>query len=164
MSSSAPLHDAIKPLKWLLGKWESVQGEGFYPTIKNFSLKETIAFSNVGEPMMQFSSSSRDANNKPFQSECGFLQVNVGTKRAAFLSSISIGVVEMAEGEVNGTELSLESTSVSNVWFANEPKTTKITRTFKLINENTLEQKVSMATTKTPDLAPHLKIQYKKIQ
>ncbi|XP_071501867.1 peroxynitrite isomerase THAP4-like [Diadema antillarum] len=164
MTSSAPLHDAVKPLKWLLGKWESVQGEGFYPTIQPFSLKESITFSNVGLPMMQFSSSALDVKNKPFHSECGFLQVNVGTKRAAFLSSVSNGVVEMAEGEVNGTELSLESTSVSNVWFAKGPKTTKITRTFKLINANTLEQKMSMATSVTPDLAPHFQIQYKKIE
>ncbi|XP_071501857.1 peroxynitrite isomerase THAP4-like [Diadema antillarum] len=163
MSSSGPaLHDAVRPLEWLLGKWESVKAEGFYPTIKPFDYKESLVFSHIGQPMLNFSFSSHDPNNKPMHNESGFLRVNVGTNKVAFLSAQNIGVVEIEEGEVNGTELCLDSTSVSSVSFGKEPKTTKIARTFKLIDENTLEQNVAMATSRTPELLPHLKVQYKK--
>ena len=52
-STEKPLHEAIKPLSWLLGKWTG-QGKGIYPTIEDFDYLEELEFSTVGQPMLQF--------------------------------------------------------------------------------------------------------------
>jgi len=50
-----PLHDAIKPLAWLLGKWRAVEATAVYPTMKkSFSYGEEIEFFHVGQPNIQF--------------------------------------------------------------------------------------------------------------
>lgn len=163
ISMTAPLHDAAQQLGWLLGTWESQKAEGFYPSIQPFNYKETLEFSHIGQPMLNFSASSSTPENKPLHRESGFLRVNVGTNHVAYISAQNIGVVEIEEGKVNGNEISLESTGVHSTSFGKEPKTTKIARTFKLIDDSTLEQTVSMATSKNPDLAPHLNVTYKKV-
>lgn len=53
LSTDVPLHEAAKPLQWLLGKWKG-QGKGIYPTIKDFEYIEDLEFFHVGQPMLQF--------------------------------------------------------------------------------------------------------------
>lgn len=53
LSTDVPLHEAAKPLQWLLGKWKG-QGKGIYPTIKYFEYIEDLEFFHVGQPMLQF--------------------------------------------------------------------------------------------------------------
>ena len=48
------MHDAIKPLAWLLGKWKSTEGKGYFPTIKDFAYIEELEFFHVGQPNIQF--------------------------------------------------------------------------------------------------------------
>lgn len=54
MSKSALAHDAIKPLCWLLGKWRSLNGQGYFPTITDFKYIEELEFFHVGQPNIQF--------------------------------------------------------------------------------------------------------------
>lgn len=49
-----PMHDMIKPLSWILGKWRGEGGIGKYPTIKDFKYDEEIEFTHVGQPNIQF--------------------------------------------------------------------------------------------------------------
>ena len=49
-----PLNDVVKPLSWLLGKWQSVEALGYYPTIKDFKYEEELEFTHVGQPNIQF--------------------------------------------------------------------------------------------------------------
>lgn len=51
--TDAPLHNAAKPLEWLIGKWKG-QGKGIYPTIQDFDFLEELEFFHVGQPMLQF--------------------------------------------------------------------------------------------------------------
>jgi hypothetical protein len=48
------MHEMLKPLSWLLGKWRSEGGKCFYPTIKNLDYGEEAEFFQVGQPNIQF--------------------------------------------------------------------------------------------------------------
>lgn len=53
------LNPVLLPLEWLLGTWESDEpGEGCFPTIKPFRYTETLNFSHVGQPVINFMSVS----------------------------------------------------------------------------------------------------------
>lgn len=54
-SPSVELNPALLPLDWLLGSWECDEpGEGCFPTIKPFRYTETLNFSHVGQPVINF--------------------------------------------------------------------------------------------------------------
>lgn len=49
------LNPVLLPLDWLLGTWESDEpGEGCFPSIKPFNYTETLHFSHVGQPVINF--------------------------------------------------------------------------------------------------------------
>ncbi|PON39214.1 Calycin-like [Parasponia andersonii] len=47
-SGEPPLHPAIAPLSFLLGKWRG-QGQGGFPTVNAFSFGEELHFSHSGK-------------------------------------------------------------------------------------------------------------------
>ncbi|CAB1317781.1 unnamed protein product [Coregonus sp. 'balchen'] len=52
---SAELNPALLPLDWLLGVWESDEpGEGSFSSIPPFRYTETLHFSHVGQPIINF--------------------------------------------------------------------------------------------------------------
>lgn len=53
---TVPMHNMIKPLAWLLGRWRADIGRGKYPTISDFQYGEEIEFFHVGQPNIQFRS------------------------------------------------------------------------------------------------------------
>ena len=71
-------------------------------------------------------------------------------------------MTSIEEGHVEGNTLILNSKNVDRISFAKEPFVTKLERTIKLIDENTLEQVVLMETNKTP-LNKHLEVKYTKV-
>ena len=51
----AKLNEAISPLDWLLGNWESVEpGKGSYPSLKDFRYTEDLHFAQMGQPIINF--------------------------------------------------------------------------------------------------------------
>ena len=54
VASTSKMHDAIKPLAWLLGKWKSTDAKGYFPTIQDFTYTEELEFFHVGQPNIQF--------------------------------------------------------------------------------------------------------------
>ena len=50
----AAVHEAIQPLTWLLGHWDSFEANGEFPTIGPFTYRETLDVSHVGQPMLNF--------------------------------------------------------------------------------------------------------------
>ncbi|XP_048746895.1 peroxynitrite isomerase THAP4-like [Ostrea edulis] len=157
----APLHNAAKPLEWLIGKWKG-QGKGIYPTIQDFDFLEELEFFHVGQPMLQFSFYSvNKETNKPLHREIGFIRIKPGTNQIACISSHNNGVSEMAEGTVAGQIVSLESHTIGRMTFGKDPKTVKLKRTFTL-DGDTLHQVVYMETDTVP-LTEHLRTTYKKV-
>ncbi|XP_062572208.1 peroxynitrite isomerase THAP4-like [Saccostrea cucullata] len=160
-AKDVPLHDAVKPLQWLLGKWKG-EGKGIYPTIEDFNYIEDLEFYHVGQPMLQFSFSSvNKATNKPLHREAGFLRIKPGTNQVAFISSHNNGVSEMAEGTVGSQCITVESHTLGRMSFGKDPKTKKLKRTINL-DGDTLHQILYMETDVTP-LTEHLRATYRKI-
>ncbi|XP_056276966.1 THAP domain-containing protein 4 isoform X2 [Pseudoliparis swirei] len=162
-SHTADLNPSLLPLDWLLGTWESDEpGEGCFPTIKPFRYTETLTFSHVGQPVINFTFNAFHAETKkPLHRECGFIRMQPGTNRVAFMIAQNSGLVEIEEGELTAQQLNLQSQALARVSFAREPHVQKISRVIQLQPDGRLEQTVSMATDNQP-LMQHLHITYRR--
>nr|XP_034327369.1 THAP domain-containing protein 4 isoform X1 [Crassostrea gigas] len=169
-AKDVPLHEAAKPLQWLLGKWKG-QGKGIYPTIKDFEYIEDLEFFHVGQPMLQFRPfgkwmgrfySVHKDTNKILHREVGFLRIKPGTNQVAFISSHNNGVSEMAEGTVEGQSVGLESHTLGRMSFGKDPQTKKLKRTLTLEGD-TLHQVLFMETGNVT-MTEHLRATYKKVE
>ena len=49
------VHEAIRPLAWLIGRWRCVKTRGYYPTMKDFFYSEEAEFAHFGAPYIQYS-------------------------------------------------------------------------------------------------------------
>ncbi|XP_076454097.1 peroxynitrite isomerase THAP4-like [Babylonia areolata] len=162
--SEAPVvHEMIQPLAWILGKWRAEEGgSGQYPTINNFEYGEEAEFFTVGQPNVQFSLYSWNAQSKiPLHREIGFIRIKPGTNKIALISAQNSGVTDIEEGEVKDGELTVETTTIHRISFSKEPETKKVVRTFQRTGDE-LKQVLSMETSRTP-LTEHLSITYKKV-
>ncbi|XP_030631200.1 peroxynitrite isomerase THAP4 [Chanos chanos] len=160
---SAELNPAVLPLDWLLGTWESDEpGEGSFPSIAPFRYNETLHFSHVGQPVINFMFNAFHAESKkPLHRECGFIRLQPGTNRVAFIIAQNSGLVEIEEGELTGHQITLQSQAMARTSFAKEPHVREISRFFQLRPDGRLEQTVSMATENHP-LTQHLHITYRR--
>lgn len=160
---SAELNPAVLALDWLLGSWESDEpGEGSFSSIPPFRYIESLHFSHVGQPVINFMfNASHAESKKPLHRECGFIRLQPGTNRVAFIIAQNSGLVEIEEGEVVGQQLSLQTHALARTSFAKEPHVQQISRVFQLRPDGRLEQTVSMATEGQP-LMQHLHITYRR--
>lgn len=163
VNNTVELNPTLLPLEWLLGTWECDEpGEGSFPTIKPFRYTETLHFSHVGQPVINFMFNAFHAESKkPMHRECGFVRMQPGTNRVAFIIAQNLGLVEIEEGELTGQQLSLQSQQLARTSFAKEPYVKQICRVFQLRPDGKLEQTVSMATDNQP-LMQHLRITYRR--
>ncbi|XP_004542726.2 peroxynitrite isomerase THAP4 isoform X1 [Maylandia zebra] len=163
VNNTVELNPTLLPLEWLLGTWECDEpGEGSFPTIKPFRYTETLHFSHVGQPVINFMFNAFHAESKkPLHRECGFVRMQPGTNRVAFIIAQNSGLVEIEEGELTGQQLSLQSLQLARTSFAKEPYVKQICRVFQLRSDGKLEQTVSMATDNQP-LMQHLRITYRR--
>ncbi|CAI5641237.1 peroxynitrite isomerase THAP4 [Oreochromis niloticus] len=163
VNNTVELNPTLLPLEWLLGTWECDEpGEGSFPTIKPFRYTETLHFSHVGQPVINFMFNAFHAESKkPMHRECGFVRMQPGTNRVAFIIAQNSGLVEIEEGELTGQQLSLQSQQLARISFAKEPYVKQICRVFQLRPDGKLEQTVSMATDNQP-LMQHLRITYRR--
>ncbi|KAM9323338.1 peroxynitrite isomerase THAP4 [Pholidichthys leucotaenia] len=162
-TASVELNPAVLPLDWLLGTWESDgPGEGSFPTIKSFRYTETLHFSHVGQPVINFMFNAfHPESKKPLHRECGFIRMQPGTHKVAFIIAQNSGLVEIEEGELTGQQLTLQTQQLARISFAKEPYVKQVCRVFKLRPDGKLEQTVSMATDRQP-LTQHLHITYRR--
>ncbi|XP_034039070.1 THAP domain-containing protein 4 isoform X2 [Thalassophryne amazonica] len=157
------LNPAVRPLDWLLGTWESDDpGKGCFPTINPFRYTETLQFSHVGQPVINFMFNAfHPETGKPLHRECGFIRMQPGTNKVAFIIAQNSGLVEIEEGELTGQHLNLHSQALARTSFAKKPHVKQISRVFTLRSDGKLEQTVSMATDTQP-IAQHLCIAYRR--
>lgn len=94
MQVSLPIHEALKPISWLIGRWVGQNGVGEYPSISPFAYCEEIEFSSMGQPLLNYTSRTWHAEKKtPMHSESGFLRIKPGTDEVAFMVSHNFGKV-----------------------------------------------------------------------
>lgn len=90
--SSTLVHDNVKPLAWILGKWVSFHADGHYPTLKNFTFADRIQFETQGQPLFIFRQDSKNTTTgNPMHLERGFLSMKPGTDQVAFVIAHTSG-------------------------------------------------------------------------
>ncbi|XP_041660155.1 THAP domain-containing protein 4 [Cheilinus undulatus] len=163
VNHTVELNPVLLPLDWLLGTWESDEpGEGCFPTIKPFHYTETLSFTHVGQPIINFMFCAFNAETKrPLHRESGFIRLQPGTNRVAFIIAQNSGLVEIEEGELTAQQINLQSQALARMSFAKEPYVQQVSRVFQLRPDGKLEQTVSMATDNQP-LMQHLHITYRR--
>ncbi|XP_072297572.1 peroxynitrite isomerase THAP4 [Eucyclogobius newberryi] len=163
VSNTGPLNAAVAPLEWLLGTWKSAEpGEGTFPNIKPFYYTETLHFTHVGQPIINFMFNAFQVETqKPLHRETGFIRIKPGTNHVAFINAQNSGLVDIEEGDLTDKQLTLQSCALGRISFAKEPSVQQISRVFRLRPDGKLEQTVSMATTNQP-LTQHLHITYQR--
>lgn len=96
---AGPIHPAIQPLEWLIGKWRTVDAEGTYPSVKPFTYEEEIEFASLGQPMLNYVSTSWHSTNlNPMHLESGYLRIKPGTKEVSFIAAHNFGLTSIEEG------------------------------------------------------------------
>ncbi|MCI4386187.1 hypothetical protein PGIGA_G00059490 [Pangasianodon gigas] len=157
------LNPAMLPLEWLLGTWESDEpGQGSFPTISPFHYNETLYFTHVGQPVINFMFNAFHAESKkPLHRESGFIRIQPGTNNVAFIIAQNSGLVEIEEGELEGQKLTLQSRALARTSFTKQPYVQQISRVFQLRSDGRLEQTVFMALENQP-LTQHLHITYRR--
>lgn len=124
-----PLHKALEPLAWLEGTWRTEnQGNGKYPTIKDFSYYEEISFMSLGQPMFNYTAQSFSNSDlkKPMHRETGFLRVNPGTNQVTLISAHNFGLTSIECGEVTDKIINLNSTDIARIKGAKMPHVTQV--------------------------------------
>jgi hypothetical protein len=156
------VHEALKPLMWLIGRWVAIKGEGSYPTIEPFTYCEEVTYESLGQPLLNYQSRSWNPDSgEPIHIERGFLRIKPGTNQVAFMIAHNRGVVSLEEGCVHDKEITLKSTNVCSMSFVREPKVLGLERIITLKKNGQMEIVLCMQTEKTT-LTKHLNSILKK--
>ncbi len=160
MSSVPPvdLHPDAAALRFLLGTWRG-EGEGHYPTIAPFGYGEEVRFWHVGKPFLAYSQRTWALDNgRPLHSEAGFWRPKADGAVELVLA-IPTGHVEIEEGTVEGTTVSLSSRLVGMT--ASAKAVTAVTRQV-VVEGDVLHYVVSMAAVGEP-LQEHLTAELRRL-
>jgi THAP4-like, heme-binding beta-barrel domain len=103
------IHPDVAPLAFLLGTWRG-EGSGEYPTIDAFGYGEEMSFEHAGLAYLLYAERSwlLDEALTPVHFERGFVRP-AGEGRVELVLAHPIGVVEIADGSVDGGRLDLRS-------------------------------------------------------
>ncbi|XP_046382855.1 peroxynitrite isomerase THAP4-like [Ischnura elegans] len=159
---NAVVNDAVKPISWLIGRWKTEQGKGYYPTIEPFGYCEEVEFTSIGQPILNYHSYSWHPEKKnPMHLETGFLRIKPGTNELAFMVAHNFGLSVIEEGTVDGTTVVLKTKKINRMSFAKGSAVLVTVRTLSLEGDK-LKQVISMATDTQP-LTEHLTAIYEKV-
>lgn len=84
--------ELLKPISWLIGVWESSDGAGHFPTIKDFRYNDVIEFRQCGgQPLLAYTGrSSHPEKGSPMHLESGFLRSR-GNSDLSFMVAHNFG-------------------------------------------------------------------------
>ncbi|PKA61199.1 UPF0678 fatty acid-binding protein-like protein [Apostasia shenzhenica] len=152
-----PLHPAIAPLSFLLGRWRG-EGEGGFPTINSFAYGEELLFSHSGKPVITYSQKTwKLASGEPMHAESGYWRLRPDGSVEVVIAQ-STGLVEVQRGSYDAES---KTVMLQSEFVGNASKVKLISRAFKAVNGE-LSYVVQMATNLN-SLQPHLKALLKKL-
>jgi hypothetical protein len=106
------LHPDVRELAFLLGRWEG-GGEGVWPPGGAFRYGEEMAFDHVGDAFLAYAQRSWSADDGvPLHLERGFFRPG-GRGRVEVTLAHPLGIVEVAEGTVDGEIVDVASTGLA---------------------------------------------------
>jgi hypothetical protein len=146
------------PLVALLGTWTG-RGRGEYPTIAPFDYDETIEITHVGKPYFSYGQTTTSvADGRRLHGERGFWRM-AGPSAVELVVAHPNGIVEVAEGTLDGTTVHLRSTVVARTAMAKD--VTRIDRDF-VIDGDGLRYSLRMSAVGR-ELSPHLTAELRRI-
>lgn len=153
-----PVHPDLAPLAFLLGAWAG-EGVGDYPTIERFLYREEMSFTHAGKPFFAYAQQTWSlGNGAPMHSETGYWRPQQGGGVEIVLAH-PFGVVEIAEGTLDGRRVSLSSTTMAATSSADE--VAQVTRTIE-VEGDLLRYSVDMAAAEQP-LQRHLEAELNRV-
>lgn len=154
-ASPTPLEVPLEaaPLAPFAGIWRGA-GAGEYPTIEPFAYTQEIVLHPVpGKAFLAYRSTTRHATeDRPLHAESGFLRL-VGPGAVELVVAQASGIVEISEGLLDGGQLLLASTTVSDSSTAKE--VTAMERRYQVDGDH-LDYEIAMAAVGQP-LTHHLR-------
>jgi hypothetical protein len=121
--AGTPPHSDLKPLLFLLGRWEGA-GVGGYPTIESFRFGQEISFSHNGKPFLSYVSRTWRLDDEgrigpPLGTETGFWRPQPDNQVEVMLAHPT-GIVEIYLGEISGTRIEMATDVVARTASAKE--------------------------------------------
>jgi hypothetical protein len=155
----AALHPDVRPLAFLLGRWEG-SGNGIWPPGALFAYGEEIAFEHIGDVFLMYAQASWSADDgSPLHFERGFVRPGP-PGRVEMTLAHSLGVVEVAEGTLTGRIVDVTATGLALTSTASA--VTGLRRRFE-VTDRTLRYELWMALSGGP-LTRHLVAELKRVE
>ncbi|KAJ3704425.1 hypothetical protein LUZ61_008130 [Rhynchospora tenuis] len=152
-----PLHPAIAPLEFLLGRWRG-EGEGGFPTINSFRYGEELFFSHSGKPVIAYTQKTwKLESGEPMHAETGYWRLKSDGSVELVIAQ-STGLVEVQKGSFDAERRTME---LKSELVGNASKVKEIRRAFE-VTDRELSYTVQMAT-HTTNLQSHLKAILRKL-
>jgi hypothetical protein len=139
------VHPGLDSLAFLLGSW-SGEGEGTYPTTTPFRFREQMRFEHVGTAFILYAQRSWLDEGAPIHFESGVVRP-AGSGRVEFALAHPLGLTEISEGTVEGTEIEVTSTSIGRS--ATGDPVTSLVRRYR-VQDGALRYELDMAMEATP--------------
>ena len=147
-----PVPPQVAALAAFVGAWVG-RGDGNYPTIEPFTYTEEIDLRPVaGKAMLAYRSATRAEDGRTLHGESGFLRL-VGDGLVELIVAQGSGIVEVAEGLLDRTEILLASRVLTGSSTAKAVTTTE--RRYQ-VDGDQLTYEIAMAAVGQP-LLPHLR-------
>lgn len=105
------IHEALRPIAFLLGSWAG-EGRGIYPTIEDFRYREEVRFWHTGKPFLAYAQRTWSLeDDTPMHAESGYWRPQADGRLEVVLAH-PFGAVEVDRGEIMGTAIELQSSTV----------------------------------------------------
>ncbi|CAG9836337.1 unnamed protein product [Diabrotica balteata] len=168
------MHDLVKPLCWLLGKWRSLNIKlnrklhlpYYCPQFnedKPDTYSELLTFSECGIPSVKYEATTWNSKNLfPHKLEVGHFMVHPDKKHISLLAAHNNGMAAVEQGSIKTNCLELCTLNVANADIMHKPMLA-YSRSYSINNQGQLVYKLKMRTKDECELKEYVRVMYEKI-